>query len=92
MIVENNGHNSKKEIKLQNLTVVQHQKVYDTQRSKMKHMHVNCIMNIILKKKRKGRIVQHQKCIVHNGLQSKMKTKKVDKIIRKKKHIYKNNI
>ena len=67
----------KKEVKLQHLTVVQHQKVYDTQRSKMKHIHVNCIMNIILKKKkRKGRIVQHQKCIVQHGLQSKMKTKK----------------
>ena len=43
----------KKEVKLQHLTVVQHQKVYDTQRSKMKHMHVNCVMNIILKKKKK---------------------------------------
>ena len=67
----------KKEVKLQHLTVVQHQKVYDTQRSKMKHMHVNFIMHIILKKKKgKGRVVQHQKCIVHNGLQLKMKTKK----------------
>ena len=65
----------KKEVKLQHLTVVQHQKVYDTQRSKMKHMHVNCIKNIILKKK-KGRIVQQQKCIVRHGLQSKIKTKK----------------
>ena len=44
----------KKEVNLQQLTVVQHQKVYDTQRSKMKHMHVNCIKNIILKKKKKG--------------------------------------
>ena len=42
----------KKEVKLQHLTVVQHQKVYDTQRSKMEHMHVNCIKNIILKKKK----------------------------------------
>ena len=65
----------KKEVKLQHLTVVQHQKVYDTQRSKMKHMHVNCIKNIILKKK-KGRIVQQQKCIVRHGLQSKIKTNK----------------
>ena len=61
----------KKEVKLQHLTVVQHQKVYDTQRSKMKHMHVNCIKNIILKKKKwKGQVMQHQKCIVHNGLWS----------------------
>ena len=44
----------KKEVKLQQLTIVQHQKVYDTQRSKMEHMHVNCIKNIILKKKKKG--------------------------------------
>ena len=45
----------KEGIKLQLLTVVQHQKVYDTQRSKMKYIHVNCIMNIIffLKKKEK---------------------------------------
>ena len=55
MIVGTNGHRSKKmfysmrqlvqyqkEMKLQDLTVVQHQKVYDTQRSKMKYMHVNC--------------------------------------------------
>ena len=74
----------KKEVKLQHLTVVQHQKVYDTQRSKMKYMHVNCKIYIILKKKRKGRVVQHQKCIVHNGLQSKMKTKKIAKMIYKK--------
>ena len=66
MIVGTNGHRSKKmfysmrqlvqykkEVKLQHLTVVQHQKVYDTQRSKMKHMHVNCIKNIILKKKKR---------------------------------------
>ena len=44
----------KKEVKLQHLTVVQHQKVYDTQRSKMKHMHVNCIMSNMKKKKRTG--------------------------------------
>ena len=63
-------------VKLQHLTVVQHQKVYETQRSKMKHMHVNCIKHIILKKKKgKGQVMQHQKCIVHNGLQSEKKTK-----------------
>ena len=74
----------KKEVKLQQLTIVQHQKVYDTQRSKMEHMHVNCIKNIILKKKWKGQVMQHQKCIVHNGLQSKMKTKKKEDFFSKK--------
>ena len=50
----------KKEVKLQHLTVVQHQKVYDTQRSKMKHIHVNCIMNIILKKKKQDGLCKNK--------------------------------
>ena len=66
---------------------MQHQKVYDTQRSKMEHMHVNCIKNIILKKKMKGTGYATPK--VYSAQRSSIKNenkKKIKLII--KKNIY----
>ena len=75
----------KKEVKLQQLTIVQHQKVHDTQRSKMKHMHVNCIKNIILKKKMKGTGYATPKVYSAQRSSIRNENKKIDKIIHKKK-------
>ena len=76
----------KKEVKLQHLTVVQHQKVYDRQRSKMKDMHVNCIMHIILKKKKKRTGCATPK--VYSAQRSSIKNeRRKNKIIHKKIYI-----
>ena len=82
----------KKEVKLQHLTVVQHQKVYDTQRSKMKNMHVNCKIYIILKKKTKRTGCATPKVYSAQRSSIKNENKKIAKMIYKKQHIYENNI
>ena len=75
----------KKEVKLQHLTVVQHQKVYDTQRSKMKHMHVNCIKHIILKKKEERTDCATTK--VYSAARSSIKNKNKKKVFFSKKEM-----